>query len=110
MSLQNGYQPTRNLYLEGGGPYKGGPIPDQGSSKQGTQKQKIPVKTGMIGSMYPHVVGGMAPGGKGSPPDDKSDDESDEEENDESDTDEETVSVTSSSQVSAGKVKATKVE
>ena len=80
----------------GGGPYKRGSIPDQGSSKQGTQKQEVPVKTRMIGSMYPHVVGGMAPGGgggtpppsKGGPPDNKSDDGSDKEENDQSDTDE----------------------
>ena len=59
----------------------------------------------MIGSMYPHVVKGMAPGGGGDPPppgkkgptEDKSDDGSAEEENDESDTDKETISVTSSS-------------
>ena len=58
----------------------------------------------MIGSINPHLVKGMAPGGgrgppplgKGGPP---------EEESDEYDTDEETVSLTSSSQVSAGRMR-----
>ena len=85
-------------------------MPGRESSKQKTQRQGIPGKTGMIGSMYPHIVRGMAPGGggeppppgKGGPPEDKSDDGSGEEEDE---TDEETVSVTSSSQVSTSKDK-----
>ena len=63
----------------------------------------------MIGSMYPHIVGGTAPGGgeppppeKGRLPVDKSDDGSTEQEDE---ADEETVSVTSSSQVSVSKGK-----
>ena len=88
-------------------------MPGQGLSKQETQKQKAPTKSGMTGSAYLCTMGGMAPGGgggtpppgKGGPPDDKGDDGSGEEENEEDDTDEETVSVTSSSQVSAGRVR-----
>jgi len=88
-------------------------MPGQGLSKQETQKQEAPTKSGMTGLAYLHSMGGMAPGGgggtpppgKGDPPDDKGDDGSDEEENEEDDTDEETVSVTSSSQVSAGRVR-----
>ena len=51
----------------------------QGPSKKETQKQKIPTKSGVTGSAYPHSMGGMAPGGRGGtpppsgggPPDDK---------------------------------------
>ena len=35
-----------------GGPDKRGPMPGQGLSKQGTQKQKAPTKSGMTGSAY----------------------------------------------------------
>ena len=100
----------RGLSLEEG-PDERGPMSGQGLSKKETQKQKAPTKSGVTGSAYLHLMGGMAPGvgggtpppGKGGPPDDKGDDGSGEEENEEDDTDEETVSVTSSSQVSAGK-------
>ena len=67
MNPQNRYHPIRNLYIEEG-PYKGGPIPRQGSSQQGTQKQEMPVKPGMIGSMHTGPMGGMAPGGGGGTP------------------------------------------
>ena len=88
-------------------------MPGQELSKQETQKQKAPTKSGMTGLAYQHSMGGMAPGGGGGtpppgkedPPDDKGDDGSDEEENEEDDTDEETISVTSGSQVSAGRVR-----
>ena len=100
-------------FFRGGGPDENGPKSGPGPSKKETQKQKIPTKSGVIGSAYPHSMGGMAPGGggrtpppsRGGPPDDRRDDESDEEENEEDDTDEETVSVTSSSQVSANRVR-----
>ena len=73
-------------------------MPGQRLSKQETQKQKAPTRSGMTGLAYLHSMGGMAPGGgggtpppgKGDPPDDKGDDRSDEEENEEDDTDEET--------------------
>ena len=91
-------------------------MPGQGLSKQETQKQKAPTKSGMTGLAYLHSMGAITPGGgggtpppgKGGPPDDKGDDGSGEEENEEDDTDEETVSVTSSSQVSAGRVRPSK--
>ena len=94
----------------GGGPHEQREVPRQEPSKQELPKQGISGKRGMIGSMYPHIVGGMAPGGggepstpgKGGPPEDKSDDGSTEEEDE---ADEETVSVTSSSQVSVSKTK-----
>ena len=88
-------------------------MPGQRLSKQETQKQKAPTKSGRTGLAYLHSMGGMAPGGgegtpppgKGGPPDDKGDDGSGEERNEEDDTDEETISVTSSSQVSASRVR-----
>ena len=100
-------------FFRGGGPDERGPKSGQGPSRKETQKQKIPTKSGVTGSAYPHSMGGMAPGGgggtpppsRGGPPDDRRDDESDEEENEEDDTDEETVSVTSSSQVSASRAR-----
>ena len=103
----------QGLFFRGGGPDERGPKSGPGPSKKETQKQKIPTKSGVTGSAYPHSMGGMAPGGgggtpppsRGGPPDDKRDDESDEEENEEDDTDEETVSVTSSSQVSANRAR-----
>ena len=112
MSPQNRSHLVRKLWEEGG-PHEEGSMPGQEPSRQKAQKHRITVKAGIIGSMYPHVVKGMAPvggggppsPGKGGPPEDKPDNGSDEEENDETYTDEETVSVTSSSQVSAGKMK-----
>ena len=103
--------PYRGPFRKGGGPDGGQPKPGQGPSKKETQKQKIPTKSGGTETVYPHTMGGMAPGGgggtpppsRGGPPDDKGDDEPEEEENEEDDTDEETESVTSSSQVSASK-------
>ena len=97
----------------GGETFKGRSAPKQEPSRQRTQSQAGSAKIGIIGSMYPRAVEGMAPGegggipplGRGGPPDDKSDDESNKEEDDESETDEERVSMTSSSQVSAGKAK-----
>ena len=85
-------------------------MPRQEPSKQEMPKQGVSGKMGMIGSMYPHIVGGMAPGGgqeppppgKRGPPEDKSDDGSTE---DGDEADKETVSVTSSSQVSISKSK-----
>ena len=110
-----GYETPRQVpfyqgpYFRGGGPDDRGLKSGQGPSRTETQKQKIPKKSGEIGSVYPHSMGGMAPGGGGGssppggggPPDDKRDDEPDKEEDEEEDTDEETESVTSSSQVSA---------
>ena len=60
--------PHQEPLFRGGGPYEGGPISGQGLSRQGTQKQKAPARSGMIGSMYPHSMGGMAPGGGGGTP------------------------------------------
>ena len=88
MKSQSKCHPTRDLSLEEGAG-KGGPMPGQRLSKQETQKQKVPVKSGMTGLGYLHSMGGMAPGGgggtlppgKGGPPDDKGDDGSGEEEN-----------------------------
>ena len=104
---------TQGNAMEGGGPHEKGSKPTQEPSKQKVQKQETPIKTGVIGTMYPHVARGMAQGGgvgppppgKGGPPEDKSDDEADKEEEDETDTDEETASGTSSSQVSTGRAK-----
>ena len=45
-----------------GGPGERGPMPGQGLSKQETQKQKAPTKSGMAGFAYLHSMGGMAPG------------------------------------------------
>ena len=39
-----------------------GPMPGQELSKQETQKQKAPTKSGMTGLAYLHSMGGMAPG------------------------------------------------
>ena len=95
----------------GGGPHELEPISGQRPLRQQAQRQGSSTKVGIIGSMYPHVVKGMASGegggsppppGQGGPPEDKLDEGSDEEENEEDDTDEETVSVTTSNQASAG--------
>ena len=48
MKSQSKCHPTRDLSLEGG-PGKGGPMPGQALSKQETQEQKVPVKSGMTG-------------------------------------------------------------
>ena len=94
-----------------GGPHESEPISGQRPLRQQAQRQGSSTKVGIIGSMYPHVVKGMASGegggsppplGQGGPPEDKLDEGSDEEENEEDDTDEETVSVTTSNQASAG--------
>ena len=95
MKSQTKHHLIRGLHLEGG-PGERGPMPGQGLSKQETQKQKAPTKSGMTGLAYLCSMGGMAPGGgggtpppgKGGPPDDKEDDGSGEEENEEDDTDE----------------------
>ena len=116
------YEPPRQVpkyqgpLYRGGETYKEKSVPKQKPSRQRAQDQASFVKIGIIGSMYPHTIEGMAPGGgggtpplgKGGAPDTKSDDESKEGEGDERDTDEETVSETSSSQVSAGKGKSRK--
>ena len=39
-----------------------GPMPGQGLSKQETQKQKAPTKSGMIGLAFLHSMGGMTAG------------------------------------------------
>ena len=88
MKSQSKHHLIRGLSLEGGAGERG-PMPGQGLSKQETQKQKAPTKSGTTGLSYLHSMGGMAPGGgrgtpplgKGGPPDDKGDDGSGEEEN-----------------------------
>ena len=52
-------------FFRGGGPDESGPKSGLGPSKKETQKQKIPTKSGVTGSAYPHFMGGMAPGGGG---------------------------------------------
>ena len=97
----------------GGGPHGEGAMPRHEPPIQKTQKAEGWAKTGIIGSMYPHIAKSMVPGGgegppppgRGGPPEDKLVDEMEGEEDDEGDTDEETVSVTSSSQDSADKIK-----
>ena len=97
----------------GGGPPREGPVPGHEPPMQNTQKAMGQVKSGIIGSMYPHTTRGMTPrGGKGppppggrGPPTDKPIDEMGDEEDEEGDTDEENVSVTSSSQDSADKLR-----
>ena len=58
---------NKNLYGEGGAQEKGS-ASDQKPSRQETQRQRAQDKTGIIGSMYPHLVKGMAPGGVGEEP------------------------------------------
>ena len=96
--------PTRR----GGGPHDQGEAPSQESPKPETSEARVPVRKGIIGSMYSYTRGIAPGGGEGPPPpgkrglpEDKSDDGSMREEEEE--TDEETVSVTSSSQVSVKK-------
>ena len=47
----------------GGGPHDQGEVSRQESIKPETSKGGVPDKKGIIGSMYPHIKGGMAPGG-----------------------------------------------
>ena len=104
--------PKEGPLQNGGGPHKEGTVPGHEPPIEKTQKAAGQAKSGILGSMYPHVTRGMAPGGgKGPPPPgggglpaDKLIDEEDEED-EEGDTDEETISVTSSSQDSADKIR-----
>ena len=41
---------------------------DRGLLRKKPQKQKIPTKSGVTGTAYPHSMGGMAPGGGGGTP------------------------------------------
>ena len=70
MKSQSKYHLTRGLSLEGRGQEKKGPMPGQGPSKQETQKQKAPTKSGMTGLAYLHSMGGawLQGGGGGTPP------------------------------------------
>ena len=75
--------PYQGPLFRGRGAGERGPIPGQGLSKQETQKQKAPTKSGITGLAYLCSIGGMASGdGGGTPPpdnggplDDKGDDE-----------------------------------
>ena len=112
------YEPPQPASLKsrplqrGGGPHEGDAKQQQEPYTQKTSKVTRQARSGIIGSLYPHLVRGMAPGGGDGPPPpgggnlppDKPDDEEGEEEERE-DTDEETESVTSSSQGSTVKAK-----
>ena len=112
------YEPPQTAFLKdgplrrGGGPHEGDIKQKQEPHAQKTSKVTRPARSGTIGSLYPHLVREMAPGGgdgppppgRGDLPPDKPDDEEGEEEEGE-DTDEETESVTSSSQGSMVKPK-----
>ena len=85
----------------GGGPHEGDVKQQQEPHTQRTSKVTRQARSGIIGSLYPHLARGMAPGGGdeppppgggGLPPDKSNDEEGDEEEGE--DTDEETESVT----------------
>ena len=52
----------QGLFFRLGGPGESGPKSRPGPSKKETQKQKMPTKSGVTGSAYPHSMGGMAPG------------------------------------------------
>ena len=54
---------SKNLYGEEG-PQEKESASDQKSARQETKRQRVQVKTGIIGSMYPHMVRGIAPGGE----------------------------------------------
>ena len=102
--------PAEGPLQRGGGPHGGGVMPGHEHPTQKTQKAEGQAKARMIGSMYPHVVKSVVPGGgEGPPPPGRGGplpaDEMEGKEDDEGDTDEETVSVTSSSQGSADKIK-----
>ena len=112
------YEPPQPASLKdgplrrGGGPHEGDIKQQQEPHAQKTSKVTRQARSGIIGSLYPHLVREMAPGGgdgppppgRGNLPPDKPDDEEGEEEEGE-DTDEETESVTSSSQGSTVKPK-----
>ena len=53
---------------KGGGPHEGGAKQQQEPHTQKTSKETRQVKSGIIGSLYPRLARGMAPGGGGSPP------------------------------------------
>ena len=111
------YEPPQPVSLKGGplrrggGPHEGDVKQQQEPHTQKTSKVTRQVRSGIIGSLYPRLVRGMAPGGGDGPPPpgggnlppDKPDEEREEEEGE--DTDEETESVTSSSQGSTVKAK-----
>ena len=59
---------SHNPQQRGGGPPESELILGQMPLRQQTQRLESSAKVGIIGSMYPHVVKGMAPGGGGSPP------------------------------------------
>ena len=92
--------PKEGPLQRGGGPHEEGTVPGHESPIQKTQKAAGQAKSGILGSMYPHVTRGMAPGGGkgpppaggGGPPADKLIDEEDEEDEG-GDMDEETKSV-----------------
>ena len=104
--------PKEGPLRRGGGSHEEGTVPGCEPPIEKTQKAAGQAKSGILGSMYPHVTRGMAPGGgKGPPPPgggglpaDKLIDEEDEED-EEGDMDEETISVTSSSQDLADKIR-----
>ena len=104
--------PKEGPLRRGGGPHEGGPVSRQGPPLQKASRAAGQAKPGIIGSLYPHLNRGIAPGGgeeppppdkRGLPPDKPDDEEGNEDEGE--DTDEETESVTSSSQGSAGRVR-----
>ena len=51
----------------GGGPHGEGTVPEHEPPTQKAQKAEGQAKTGIIGSMYPHIAKGMAPGGEKDP-------------------------------------------
>ena len=51
--------------FRGGGPDKSEPKSGLGPSKKEAQKQKIPTKSGVTGSAYPHSMGGHGSRGWG---------------------------------------------
>ena len=53
----------RDRSLEEGDQMKTDQSLGRGPSKKETQRQRIPTKSGVTGSAYPHSMGGMAPGG-----------------------------------------------
>ena len=110
------YEPPQPASLKGrplrrgGGPCEGDVKKQQESHTQKTSRVARQARSGIIGSLYPHLARGMVPGGGDGPPppgggDLSPDKQNDKEEEEGEDTDEETESVTSSSQGSTVKVK-----